>query len=67
MAAHSARDIDQLHRTDLHRVGQESQYQQFTVQSQPADRGGDRLGIGGGGRDDPRPTQALQFAGNIAG
>lgn len=63
MAVHGARDGDQLCRADLHRVSEGGQAEQFTVQSQPAERGGDGLGVGGGGRDDARPAQLLQFGG----
>ena len=33
----------------------------------PPIAGGDGLGVGGGGRDDPRPAQVLQFGGHVAG
>ena len=45
MAVHGAGDIDQLHRTDLHRVDQDGQGEQFAVQSESAGRGGDGRGV----------------------
>ena len=46
---------------------QQGQHQQVQVQSQPPIAAEIVSGFGGGGRGDPRPTQALQFAGHIAG
>src|ERR1700758_442246 len=67
MAVYGAGDSDQLHRTELHRVGESGQREQFAMQSESADRGGDGLGVGGGGRDDPRTAEVLQLGGHVAG